>query len=777
MNNENEAVFLLGRAAAMLAVAVSTSGPVLAQSVSQATIQLEEVVITARRMVEDLQRSPVAVTTFDESGMERRGMDTIADIGKFTPSMQFDAAAPASGSGNAVTVFLRGIGQTDFNLTVDPGVGIYVDGVYVSRSIGALLETTDIASVQVLRGPQGTLFGKNTIGGAVVVDTRAPTDEFEGSIQVVAGKFERADASGWVSIPANDQLRFLISGHTKTREGYVTRLTDGVKRGDQDQQGGRIVADWDASDAVSVRVSLDGLRSREEGVGSVLLETSESAVFPVFNNVFLNAPSCFPPSSLDNPACYNSQFLTGSPDSAFDLEPTPSDTDIWGGSMNVNWGLGPFSVKSITAYRELDSSFSLDMDHSPLVIQSPANDYTQEQFSQELQLSGLTFDDRLQWILGLYYLKEKGNDENLITTSAIQFLSGGEVDNTSYAAFGQAVYDITDTLRVTVGGRFTDEEKTFTPYQPVLDVHQLAQVPLPPGSPLPFFLTNPLTTMQTGVPQPVRIGDLALPNERGVSKASEFTPSLTLDYQPAEDVLLYATYAEGFKSGGFTQRVFPPEPVIPSFEPEFAEVLEIGAKTEWFSRRLRLNGALFTTDYTNLQIIVNDGIAPKVQNAGEARIRGVELEFEALPTEWLRLTGGFSHLDAKYREVDLRAFPVSLDSQLVNTPEWSASLGATATAYKGEVGSVVVQADWSYTGDVYKDAVNTPALKQDGFHLFGASATYTHSGEAFSATLGVTNLSDERYLVTGLSEMQFIGMTYGVFSRPREWYLRLAYRF
>jgi iron complex outermembrane receptor protein len=749
----------------------------VAQAQTGSDLELDDVVVTARRVVENLQDSPVAVTSFDAASIERRAIRTIADIGKFTPSLQFDAAAPAAGSGNAVTVFLRGIGQTDFLLTVDPGVGIYVDGVYVSRSIGALLQTHDIDSVQVLRGPQGTLFGKNTVGGAIVVTTRGPTDELAGGLRLTTGRFDRRDASGWISMPASDELRFYLSAYSSMRDGYVRRLVDGDLRGDEDQQGARFVMEWLPADNFSARLALDGMRSRQAAIGSVLLEMNENAAFPVFNNIFLNAPACLPPSPVGNPNCYNAQFLTGSTDSAFDTADADSDTDVLGAALTLDWTAGAVEIKSISAYREIDAYFSIDIDHSPLLIQTPINDYTQEQFSQEFQFSGEALEERLRWVFGLYYLEETGADLSPVLTAPVTFISGGDIENESYAAFGQAIYGLTDALRLTVGGRYTHERKAFTPQQIVTSVHPAAQAPLPPGSPSPFFLTNPVTTILTGTPQPIRVGDRILPQERASITASEFTPSLTLDYRLSDDSLVYATYSQGFKSGGFTQRVFPPEFEIPSFEPEFARVYELGAKAQFLDDRLRLNGAVFRTDYSDLQIVVNDGFAPKTRNAGEARIQGVELELEWLALQWLRVSGGVSYLDGEYTEIDARAFPVGIDSNLANTPEWTGSLGATATAYDGTHGRLELQTDWAYRGRHFKDAVNTPVLEQDGVNLLNVSATFTHRDQGWSVAAGVTNVTDERYLVTGLSETQFIGATYGVFSRPREWFVRLGYDF
>ncbi len=737
---------------------------------------LGDIVVTARRVGENLQKSPVAITAFNGETLRERAIDTVADVGKFTPSLNFDQAAPASGSSNSVTVFLRGIGQTDFNLTVDPGVGIYLDGVYISRSVGALLQTRDVENIQVLRGPQGTLFGKNTIGGAVIVTSKRPGKELGGQVEVTTGSYDRLDAYARINVPVSDSFRFYLSGLALTRDGYVRRLIDGARKGNQNSYSARLVAAWDATPDLDFLLSADYSRTREQAVATTLRQVNEGAAFPVFNNIFKNAPGCLPPSPVGNRNCYNRQWLTGDPYTTNESGPNRSISDVWGAVLTGTWHLGDVTLKSITAYRDLESAFAVDIDQSPIDIQRTANDYDQTQFSQELQLQGEALQRRLNYLLGLYYLREKGRDVNSLFTAPTDFTSGGAVKNDSFAAFSQVIFRPVEKVGITLGGRFTHEIKRFTPNQVVLRVDPAAQAPLPPGSPTPFFLTNPVTSAAARMPLPLRVGDLLLPNVQRRTEVNEFTPSVTLDYRFSGAVLGYFNFARGFKSGGFTQRVFPPEPEAPSFNPEFARVFEIGLKTELFDRRLRVNVAAFDTKYTDLQIIVADGLAPKVRNAGRASIRGVEVETQAKLARWLQLTGATSYLDARYKEVDPRAFPVTTSSRLANTPEWTASAGATVTPYTGSAGRAVIQGDWAYRSTTFKDAINSQALRQPGYSVFNASATfYGHQG--LNLTAGVTNLSDKRYIVSGFADLNVIGAAYAVYARPREWFVRLGYSF
>ena len=750
--------------------------PASTEAVAAPVEGLEEIVVTARRVNENLQRSPVAITAFTATGLRERAIDTVADIGKFTPSLSFDKAAAASGSSNSVTVFLRGIGQTDFNLTVDPGVGIYLDGVYISRSVGALLETRDVQNIQVLRGPQGTLFGKNTIGGAVLVTSRRPDKELGGQVEVTTGRYNRLDAYGRINLPVSDNFRFYLSGLALTRDGYVSRLSDGGRKGNQNSYSGRFVGELDATPNLNFLLSADYTQTREQAVATTLVAVNEGGIFPIFNNIFLNAPGCLPPSPANNPACYNSQWLTGNPYTTNESGPNRSSSDVWGVSLNTKLDLGVVTLKSITAYRKLTSAFAVDIDQSPLDIQRTANDYRQNQFSQELQLQGNAFDKKVNYTLGLFYLHEGGRDINSLFTAPTDFTSGGIVRNDSFAAFAQIIAHPLPRLGITLGGRYTHEDKRFSPRQVVTRVNPAAQAPLPPTFPNPFFLTNPVTTIQSGSPQPLRVGDILLPPAEQTTKANEFTPSVTLDYQLSEQVLAYATFSRGFKSGGFTQRVFPPEFVTPSFNPEFARVFEFGVKSELFDRRLRLNLAAFDTKYTDLQIVVAEGFAPKVRNAGKATIRGFEAEAEAKLATWLGATGSLSYLDAHYDTVDARALPVTVASKLANTPEWTSSMGVSVTPDSGAAGRLVIQGDWSYRSATFKDAINSPSLRQPGFSVFNASANF-YATRGITVTGGVTNLSDKRYIVSGYADLNFIGAAYAVYARPREWYMKIGYAF
>jgi iron complex outermembrane recepter protein len=730
------------------------------------TVGLEEIVVTARKREENLQDTPLSVVAFSAAALEARQVTSVADVGQFTPNLVIDSAASLAGSSSTMTMFIRGIGQSDFNLTIDPGVGLYLDGVYISRSVGALLDTVDIERVEVLRGPQGTLFGKNTIGGALVLTSQAPRDTLAASLEATTGSYNRIDVKGMLNIPVSDRFAIRATGSLQKRDGYVRRILDGDTLGDKNALAGRIVAQWRPTDNLTLTASIDGTRNREESKPATLLDVTEMADFVSFWNFAVNGATCFtPPQGLpvpNRPRCFNDQWITKNPYTTFGGGGNFSNLDLWGLGLTVEWDVGPVSLKSITSYRDMTSSFTQDYDNSPLPIGETANIYTQSQVSQEFQATGTAFDDRLKWLVGVYYLNEKGNDENNLTFSIADFRSGGKVNNGSFAVFSQLTYAVTDALSLTLGGRYNYEKKRFLPEQFIRNDRTGGSV---------------LALSRLFIPTNNPNGNLILPRTQAATTANEFTPAVTLDYKVSDSALIYASFSKGFKSGGFTQRVFPPEAVIPSFGPEFVESYEVGLKSEWFDRRLRLNLAAFYADYSGLQIIVNQGVAPKVRNAGKAHVQGFEMDFEAVLTNRVQLSGGLGYTDAGYDQVDPLAAGITKNNRFGNVPQLTGTLGLSARLLDLELGSLTARGDFAYRSGHFKDAVNTPLLFQKAYGTLNASLTFDSASDRWSASFGATNLTDQTYLITGYQDSPVVGVVTGTYARPREWFLKGKVRF
>lgn len=717
---------------------------------------LEEIVVTARKRSESLQETPISVTAFTSEALAERGMESTRDLGAYTPNLVSSNGSAVSGNNSAGSFFIRGIGQIDFTLNADPGVGLYVDEVYIARAMGSVMELLDLEAVEVLRGPQGTLFGRNTIGGAISLRSRPPAQEFGATAEVELGSDNLRRARVSADLPVTSTLLTRFSASYTQRDGFVHRLADGIDLGDTNALAARIATRWLPSDAVTVDLVIDGSRHREESPPTKAAALDGASAFGAFHNgVAAGSSACVPPpGSFTDRACFNSQFLTGDSYTTHATNHSQSDLDAWGASLTVTVEPGDaLTFKSITAYRDTEALGFRDGDNSPHVIAQTQDVWDHRQFSQELQLAGSVSDDALEWIIGLYYFEEQGTNINLVNFAPIAIRSGGAVDNDSTALFGQATWHLTDAFSITGGLRYTDETRRFDPDQFVIEDRN----------------PDPAARLPTGFP--------LVPPDEVATSISELTPYLNLAYQWSDDVMTYVTYAEGFKSGGFTQRVFPPLPATPSFRPEFVKSYELGAKFTGFDQRLRLNAATFFTDYTDLQVLALIGVAPTTQNAAAAEIRGFELELSARPVAELTFEAGVGYVDAEYTSIGSQVIGLSASSEFAQIPKWT---GNASIAYRFNFGSGAVltpRVDWSYHSDVFMDAINTPAIHQGSYDLLGASLTWLSADQHWQARLSGTNLTDERYFTAGFADLPVSGIAEVVVARPRAWSLQLQYQY
>jgi iron complex outermembrane receptor protein len=769
-------------------VSFGTSASFAADDGARKSVAIEEITVTARKVEEDLQTTPISIAAFSGDGLEDRGMTNIAQIAPFVPNLSFQNNPSFGGAGNAAAIYIRGVGQKEFLPTTEPGVGLYVDGAYIARSVGGILDLIDIERVEVLRGPQGTLFGRNTNGGAVNITTKKPHDEFDGDVWATYGMDNRVDLKGSINVPITDNLFSRFSLLSMTQDGYVKR-DDGREFGDADTLGGRASFLWAASDALEI--TLTGEYTREEVDGPALTLLGINFGLPIdpdtppmatIHNVGANIaagnapiPCAIPPmpSNPAVPGCYDDRFIYGEDaERTSGTAPAFSETDIWGTNLTISWDItDALTLKSITAYRDLDSQFARDGDHSQHRISQFGDDLQQDQFTQEVQLLGESFDDRLNWIVGLYYFTEDGNNVNELDFTVSRFRSGGAFDNESIAAFAQGTFAATERLRITAGLRYTDETKKFTPDQ-IIHENYFA------GSNHP----------QLDAPF-MQAGQRILPMVEKELDFDELDPYLNLSFDITENAMAYVSYSEGFKSGGFTQRVFPPIvagftapagtadiDLIPTFEPEYVKVYELGAKYTGFDNRFRLNGALFYTDYEDMQIQTFTSVAPITKNAAEATITGFELETQIVPLESWFVEAGVGYLDAEYDEINTAETFIDKDNRLDRVSDWTLN---AATFYEigiGGAGTIIPRLEWAYRSKFDNDAFNTPQIRQDDYHLLNANVAWENSGESISVIAGVINLTDENYLITGIIGDAFQSYE-GLYNRGREWYLTANFSF
>lgn len=753
---------------------------------------LEEIVVTARKREENLQHTPVAVSAFTDYELKVRNITSTDSLADVTPNLTFESHAPGSGSNSAAQVFIRGIGQTDFTAVTDPGVGLYVDDVYYARSIGGVFDFLDVERIEILRGPQGTLFGRNTIGGAVSIHTRRPSDQFGGSIEAEVGSDAMQNVTFDINVPVLDTLLSKLTLSSRRRDGYVDRVYDGKKLGDHDALSGRLALQWQPTDSLEFFLSADVLKEREQGSPSVSVGLNDMQTFAHVTNIQI--PTCVsygkppapPVSTNGDPNCLNYTTFK----SKYKSEGTgkvASDLDYWGASLSVSWDVTEkLNIKSITAYRNLDSYSARDGDNTQYRIFETQDPFKHEQWSQEFQFGGNAFEERLSWLVGLYYFQERADNPNPAQFPVPfigGFVSGGRTDNDNFAIFGQATWDATEDLHFTVGLRYTDETKRFSPYSYIPDGG--FYIKGGPGSPAVRFYDCPTGAEPGCGGVPGRLftaGDRLVPAGWYKRKFSDVTPMFNVAYDVTDEVMVYATWSQGFKSGGFDQR-YNADFLggATSFKPETATTWELGMKSTWLDNMLRLNVAGFFTDYEDQHIIVREGFAPITFNAGESNIKGFETEITFVPTDSWLMQVSVGYIDAGYTQLDPRVLqnsPITKGTKLALTPEWSASAGIAYTREVGGWGTITPRVDWSYRSEIWNDAINTPQIRQKGYHLINASVAFVSTDQKWELILSGRNLNDKEYLAAGLSALGTAGaVSEAVFSRGSEWSLSAKYHF
>ena len=707
---------------------------------------LDEVIVTARRTAENLQRTPIAVTALTGEQLIERGLSDISEIDRFAPNLQLDTTSTSSGANFISVAFIRGVGQTDFLLTVEPGVATYIDGVYVARNVGAVFDVLDLERVEVLRGPQGTLFGKNTIGGAISVTSRKPDLlGVEGDAQATFGTDDRIDVRGVVSVPLiPDKLAIKLAGSTRNQDGYVRFIADPDRAplGDINRDTARAAIRWRPIDTLDINIAADFTRIEEQGAPAQGLDFNCPLAPPrplcgTYNAVRGNPA---------NPASFvNDQYAVSNPDRTYIGQETNADLEQWGVSGNVELELGELTLRSITAFRDMEAQFQRDSDNTPIDLSRTANDFQHDQFSQELQLLGNAFEDRLSFVLGGYYLDESGRDLSSVFLTFIGANNVARIDNQSYAAFAQGSFKLTDQLSLTGGLRYTSEDKEL-----FIDVRGLA-------------------------------GQVIVPAQTARASYENWTPRIGLEYQATDDLLAYGSYSKGFKSGGFNIRYVNPAPSPLAFAPEKIDSYEVGVKAQVLDDRVRINGALFYADYTDLQVVVRNAIATQIVNAAAAEIYGAELEVEAALSRAIRFNGALGYTHAEYNEVPPIVPPatvfdqIELDDPFPKTPEFTASAGLEGRLPVG-AGEATARVDYSYRTKVYNDAIGSENIAQEAFSLVNASVGF-EAGAGWSVRGFVDNIFDKRYLINGQNGLASVGYAETSYARGREWGVTARFQF
>lgn len=751
-----------------------------------------DIVVTARRRDERIQDTPIAITALTAELLENRQIQQTQDLERVTPSLQFKPAGQLSGNSASSVVFIRGVGQVDPTAAVDPGVGVYLDEVYLGRAVGGAIDFGDIASVEVLRGPQGTLFGRNTIGGAILVRTRQPElGEFSGRARFRIGNDNLYEGFAALNIPIGDTAAARVSGGFRKRDGYVIRAFDGLDLGNDNSYSFNGALKWEPSPSFDLFLRADYSRRDEHGAPFVFAGINEQAPVAAIVSVAAGCPGAtipFAPIAPGNPRfgppnvpmindarCAN-DFQARGPFVNGGTAPVMSRSEVWGvGATGTIRLTDAATIKLITAYRDTESRGIRDADNTPFLMITTDVGAKSWQFSQEVQL-------QLDWgpfnaILGGYYFNEATRERATVPLAfppsppvIASILAGGpgsrdlqisRLKTDSLAGFGEISFEPAKGLELSGGLRYTTDRKTF----------QGTVLNLFPGTqPDP----NPLPTL--AIPQG---GPLFLYNRPFSRTFSALTGSASVQYRWSNAISTYASYARSFKSGGFNTRynAAPPGNVPLPFDEESVTSYEVGAKTN--IGRLRLNLAAFQADYDDIQLIFRQGVVPLLFNAGKARIRGVEAEASYRAPWGLILDAGASFLDDEIRSVT--AVPgatatVAPGDDLPLTPDLQANIGLAFEFDLGGQTTLTPRFDGSYTSKVAFITGSIPLIEEDGYFVANASLTLKLA-DRYELSGGVQNLFDERYLIQGNASLATLGYAERIFARPRSWYVQLSGRF
>jgi len=756
-------------------------------------VRLQPLVVTARNREELLQSVPLAVSAFSGRDLELGQIGTTDRLGQIMPNVNFNHSGALSGTKSAAQFYIRGVGQRDFLPVTDPGVAVYVDGIYMPRSVGAVMDLIDVERVEVLRGPQGTLFGRNAVGGAVSVHSRRPDAEARRSMRVQFGDDRMTNLTASANGALGDGLYGSVALALRKRNGYVTRIHDGLDKGNDNGQAARGAILWRPSATFEVFATADYSRRRENGAPTVNGGVNDKQAFGTFGNAALpgctaitvnpdfpgKGPPTFPPPGQGAGGargCYGPGSFAGEYISEATF-PEFADLDSWGAGARVSWSLGGgVTLRSLTGYRGLDMWNSRDADNTPANVLQIQIAVESEQLSQELQLSGFGLDDRLHWQTGVYLVRETGFYLGAVTLPTGAFDSNWDLENSSMAGFAQATADLPAAVSLTVGARYTRDWKAVTP-----DVFALGDASQGRGS-----IHEPTWPLATGIFRaatgPMNPGDRILANREFTRDFDALTVMANLTRRFSDNTIAYVGFAEGFKSGGFDARVPSPppghEPNSPDaaptdYEPETVASYEIGLKSSTGDGRLRLNLALFRADYEDLQVVIRESINPITVNGGSADLQGAELEAAWIPAGGWDIAASVGVLSAAYDSLSAAVLenrnPVQPDYKLTKTPRFNHSLGIGRT-FGARGLPVTPRIHWTYTSSQYHDPVNTPQLFQEGYHLLHATIGLASADGGWEVLSAFRNLTDERYLLTGTSAWgtaaAYIEQVYG---RPFEW--------
>lgn len=752
----------------LLALLIGTAliHPALADQASNDTAEKEEaalevIQVTARKTSENLQDVPVAVTSLGAADISERGLASVIEVAQFSPNTTLQQSR---GTNSTLTAFIRGVGQEDPLWGYEPGVGIYIDDVYVARPQGAVLDIMNIERIEVLRGPQGTLYGKNTIGGAVKYVTKAMSGDAEMAVDLGIGSYNQRDVKLTGQLPLVENKLYLGVGYANLqRDGFGEFLTSALPGQDtenynKDLQAARLTLEYRPSDELFFRLNYDKTDDKSNSKGGYRLVPSLLTDAPVPDSVY---------------------------DSYTSL-PTWNKVETEGLSLTADWMLSDsFTFKSVTSQRESYSPTNIDFDNTSVIIFDVPAIYDDEQFTQEFQLNYT--GDKLTAVSGLYYYTA---DSCGVFDAILGVLGqslgqpgltrevGGCSNSDSFAAYSQGSYQLDDRWSVTAGLRYTKDDKAAVVRNGLIFNNVYPESGWVPGYVRPDGLTTPVV----------------LDDEESWSK---LTPKLGVEFKQTDDLMWFASFSQGFKSGTFNPRATTAEPAA---DPETVNSYEVGVKSDW-SRTVRVNATLFMLDHKDRQYISvipdpNDAsvLNQRLGNVGRSEATGAELEFTWAASADLEIYANLGLIDAEFEEAisfTPAGEPVDISDRfsITNTPETTGNIGFTYSMGMAS-GDVILTGNYSYRSD-YSLVELDNLLTQDSYGLVNLGATWYSNDGHWTVGLHGKNLTDKEYLVGNYAfvtpdETQASGFRPGLggdntfigyYGSPRTVTLNLGYRF
>ncbi len=734
---------------------------------------IEEIIVTAQKREENLQETPVSVTAFTAGAIEALGFRQSVDITAQTPN--FSVGYP-NGDTGVPAPFIRGVGLNDFGVLNQGPVAAYMDESYISSNAAQIFQLLDVERVEVLRGPQGTLYGRNATGGAVNFISRKPTTDWDGWVRAGYGSWDMTKLEGAFGGPLGDTTAFRVAVLKTDSDGWMKNRFTGNDQQGLDEFAWRVLLETQPTDELNLLLNVRGGKTESDAVQYRHLGVWDaSGSGAMCANAAILAGSCVDIFGYSEEAPYttlNGADVRATPDydeGNYDFE-AKNDTDFWGVSLTVDWAVGDYVITSITSYDDIDDFRPEETDDGPNDILTGELAVEQETFSQELRISWDV--DRWSWLAGAYYLNDEATDNTAfdilrdfrpffigddVNCSApvgnpsgfcpeefvFKTKSGTDQEITSFALFVDASVQLTDALKLSAGLRYTDEEIKHKSF---------------------FFFDEP----EAGNPAQPGYPASADNDFQNVSGRA------VLDFQLTDDIMLYGGITSGFKAGGIQST----SDGIAPYDEEKLLSYEAGFKSTLAGGRLRFNGSAFYYDYEDLQVfafVIVDGIGfSTISNAADAEIYGAEFELQWLPIENLFINLGVGLLSTEYEDFVIPSGDFS-GNEITMSPEFTLNALVQYDVSLNEMGMLTLQADFSYQDEVFFDALNNPLLSEDDYWLWNARVTWTSMNDNWEVAAFGRNLGDEEYMVYAF-DLSFFGFNEEMLGTPRAFGIEVTYR-